>query len=99
MARIGDGWMLNIRSLEQVQSVLERLYQYLDEIGRDKASFGIDLRLNMSLVGPDGWTNFIASCKELGATHLTVNTMGCGFETPTAHLKALEQFARLAGSS
>ncbi len=99
MARIGDGWMLNIRSLEQVQSSLERLYAYLDGIGREKASFGIDLRLNMSLVGPDGWTSFIASCKDLGATHLTVNTMGCGFETPTAHLKALEQFARLAGLS
>ncbi len=99
MARIGDGWMLNIRSLEQVQSGLKRLNECLDETKRDKSSFGIDLRLNMSLVGPDGWTSFIASCKELGATHLTVNTMGCGFETPTAHLKALKQFAHLAGLS
>ena len=66
MARIGDGWMLNIRSLEQVQPKLDRLYQYLDEAGRDKASFGIDLRMNMSLVGPDGWTGFIDECKAVG---------------------------------
>ncbi len=97
MARIGDGWMLNIRSLEQVRPKLDRLSQCLEDSGRTKASFGIDLRLNMNLVGSDGWTSFINSCKQLGATHLTVNTMGCGFDHPAAHIKALDQFARQAG--
>jgi probable F420-dependent oxidoreductase len=97
MARIGDGWMLNIRSFEQVQAGLKRLDEYLDEFKRDKASFGIDLRLNMSLVEPADWTSFIDSCKSLGATHLTVNTMGCGFETPVAHINALKQFALVIG--
>jgi probable F420-dependent oxidoreductase len=99
MARLGDGWMLNIRSIEQARPKLDQLSRCLEDSGRPKTSFGIDLRLNMNLVGPDGWTSFIASCKELGATHLTVNTMSCGFVSPADHIKALEQFARLAGLS
>jgi len=97
MARLGDGWMLNIRALEQARPKLDRLYQYLEEGGRDKASFGIELRLSMSLVGPDSWTRFIEECAALGATHLMVNTMGCGYETSSAHLEALKQFAQVVG--
>jgi hypothetical protein len=35
----------------------------------------------------------------MGTTHLTVNTMGCGFETPSAHITALKKFAEMAGIS
>ena len=97
MARIGDGWMLNIRTFEQARQALDKLNQYLEEAGRDRASFGIDLRLNLSMVESDGWMNFIHSCEELGATHLTVNTMGCGYETTSAHIEALKQFAGVIG--
>ncbi len=99
MARIGDGWMVNIRSLEQVRPKLDLLNQYLDEAGRSKASFGLEPRLNMSLVGPDGWTRFIDECTAIGATYLTVNTMGCGYETTLTHINALEQFSRVVGLS
>jgi alkanesulfonate monooxygenase SsuD/methylene tetrahydromethanopterin reductase-like flavin-dependent oxidoreductase (luciferase family) len=99
MAHIGDGWMLIIRTLEQARLKLDRLYQYLEEADRDKALFGIDLCLNMNIVGPDRWTRFIDDCKALGATQLTVNTMGCGYETPSAHLEALTNFAKMAGLS
>ena len=99
MARLGDGWMLNIRTLEQVRQKIDQLYQHLEETGREKTSFGLDLRLNLSLVAPDGWTGFIDDCRALGATHLTVNSMGCGYDTPSAHLEALKQFAEVAGLS
>lgn len=94
MARLGDGWMLNIRSFELIRPALEMLRKYLLEAGRDPSTFGIDLRLNMSLVHPDEWVSYVQTCKELGATHLTVNTMGCGFSTVKAHLDALGQFAK-----
>jgi probable F420-dependent oxidoreductase len=99
MARIGDGWMVNFRTFEQARSALEKLNLYLEEAGRDKASFGIEARMNMNLIGPDGWINFIQSWEVLGATHLTVNTMGCGYETTSAHIKALDIFAKLTGLS
>jgi probable F420-dependent oxidoreductase len=94
MACLGDGWMLNIRTVEQARPMLDRLNHYLDQVGRDRTSFSLDLRLNISLVEQDQWTNHLRALEELGATHVTVNTMGCGFSTPSAHIEVLTRFAR-----
>jgi len=99
MARIGDGWILNIRTIEQAHTKLDMLNHYLEEAGRNKASFGIESRLNMNLIKPDEWLSFMRTWEELGATHLTVNTMGCGYDTTTAHIQALKQFAGIIGLS
>ena len=97
MAQLGDGWMPGTRPIEQMRLLLDKLAQYLAEAGRESASFGIDTRLNLSQVGPDGWIDFLHTWKELGATHLTVNTMGCGYETATSHVEALRRFAETIG--
>jgi probable F420-dependent oxidoreductase len=97
MARIGDGWMLNIRTLEQARPKLELLNRFLEETERDKASFGIEPRLNMNLIARDDWIEYVQTWEKLGATHLMVNTMGCGFETSAAHLEALKKFAEVIG--
>jgi len=97
MARIGDGWMLNIRIIEQARPKVDALYSYLKEAGRDKASFGLEPRLNMNLIKQDEWLSFIHTWEGLGATHLTVNTMGCGYETTAAHIEALKKFAEIIG--
>ena len=93
MAKLGDGWMPNHRTIEDARQAVEKLNQYLEEAGRDKASFGIEPRLNMSLVEPDGWTGFVQAWQGMGATHLMVNTMGIGFRTVTEHIEALRRFA------
>jgi len=99
MALLGDGWMLSSRAIEQIHPLLEKLTQYLIEAGRDKVSFGIEPRLNLSQTGPDGWNEFIQTWGNLGATHLTINTMSCGYKTTSAHIEALKRFAGLIGLS
>lgn len=99
MAQLGDGWMPNTRAMEQARPLLDKLSQYLADAKRDPSTFGIEPRLNMSLVAPDGWIDFLHAWEELGATHLTVNSMGCGFETPSAHIEALKRFAGIIGLS
>jgi probable F420-dependent oxidoreductase len=99
MALLGDGWMLSSRAIEQIHPLLEKLTQYLIEAGRDKASFGIEPRLNMSQNGPDSWNDFMRTWEKLGATHLNVNTMGCGYKTTSAHIEALKRFAGRIGLS
>jgi probable F420-dependent oxidoreductase len=99
MARLGDGWMLNIRNLEQIRPALEKLRHNLEEAGRDPSTFGIDLRLNMSLIESEAWLSYFQTYRELGATHLTVNTMGCGFTTPSTHIEALKEFSIRLGLS
>jgi hypothetical protein len=51
----------------------------------------------MSLVKPDEWLTYVQTYQDLGATHVTVNTMGCGFTTTSAHIDALKQFAQSIG--
>ena len=93
MARIGDGWMLNLRTIEQARPVLEKLFGFLDEAGRERSSFGIEPRLNMNLIPQAEWTDFIHNWEDLGATYLMVNTMGMGYDSPSKHLAALQDFA------
>jgi probable F420-dependent oxidoreductase len=97
MAKLGDGWLPSTRPIEQARLMLDNLSHYLETAGRDKSTFGIEPRLNLSQVGADGWNDFIQTWKELGATHLTVNTMGCGYETVSAHIEAITQFSTLTG--
>jgi probable F420-dependent oxidoreductase len=99
MANLGDGWILNYRTIEQARPAMDILNHYLDEAGRDKASFGVEVRLNMSLVGSEGWIDFLHTWEEFGVTHLSVNTMGCRFETTSDHIEALRRFAGMIGLS
>jgi probable F420-dependent oxidoreductase len=99
MAKLGDGWLPGTRPIEQARPMLDKLSHYLEAAGRDRSAFGIEPRLNLSQVGADGWNGFIQTWRELGATHLTVNTMGCGYETVSAHIEAIMKFSRVTGSS
>jgi len=99
MAKLGDGWILSSRTIEQTLPQLEKLTSYLAEAGRDRSSFGIEPRLNMSQIGPEGWDQFLHTWEKLGATHLNVNTMGCGYQTASAHIEAVRRFALFTGLS
>ena len=94
-AKLGDGWMPNYRTMEQAQPELEALKRYLEQNGRDPASFGLEPRLNMSVVGESDWQGVLDSWRAAGATHLSVNTMGCGCQTPDEHIQALRRFKEI----
>lgn len=93
-AVLGEGWIPNYRTVEQAQPSLDALKRYLEQEGRDPQGFGLEPRLNMSLVEQKDWQATVKSWQAAGATHLTVNTMGCGFQSPSEHLQALERFAK-----
>ena len=77
--------------LNKLRPLLDNLKGYLEEAGRDKGSFGIEPRLNMNLIGPDGWLNYMHAWEELGATHLTINTMGCGYDDSISSYQSIER--------
>ncbi len=99
IARLGDGWLPNSRTIERAKPMLEKIDQYLEKAGRDRANFGIDVRLTTSAIVEEDWEGFVKTWEGLGATHLTVNTMGCGYTKPSAHINALKQFAERFGLS
>jgi probable F420-dependent oxidoreductase len=93
LAKNGAGWMPNFRTLAEAQPTLEILDRYLAEAGRTRADIGIEPRLNYGDGNPDRWRTWLAEWQAAGATHASVNTMGCGFRTPTEHLDALRRVA------
>ena len=59
------------------------------EAGRDPASIGIEARLTLGAVPEQDWRAFADGWRELGATHLGVNTMKMGLAKPEDHAAVL----------
>ena len=93
IARLGDGWLPNHRTADELRPHLDRLHAYAADAGRDPASIGLEPRMTYGDGDPDRWHAKVAEWRGIGATHLTVNTMGLGFATPEAHLTAIRAFA------
>lgn len=92
LARKGDGWLPGYRTAEAAKESLAKLEEYLAENGRARSDIGLEPRLHYK-DGPDAWQNYLTGWQAAGATHISFNTMGAGFDTPQKHLQAVEEFA------
>jgi probable F420-dependent oxidoreductase len=96
-ARLADGWMTNHKSISEARPSLDLLERFLEESGRKREEFGIEPRLPYANGNPETWQKFIIDWQAAGATHISINTMGSGFQTPNEHLNALQRFAQEIG--
>ena len=97
VATIGDGWMPNSRTAADAQPALDKIGAYLAEAGRSWADIGIEPRLLYGDGDSDRWAAEMVAWKEGGATHLSLNTMNAGFQTPVEHISAIGKFAKAIG--
>ena len=72
-------------------ATLERMREWAGEAGRDWSTFGIDQRISIAEGGPDDWRSAAEEWRDLGATHITLATMGADFQTPDEHLDRLRE--------
>jgi probable F420-dependent oxidoreductase len=93
IARLADGWLINQRETAAGRPAIEKMRGYLEEAGRSPADFGLEARIPYGNGNPAEWRQAADEWRVLGATHLSINTMGQGFATPQAHLNALAEFA------
>ncbi len=99
IARLGDGWLPQMpdpRKAETRQAI-EQLRAYTREAGRPVEAMGIEARLSISQVSQDLWTTYADGWRELGATHLGINTMNAGLASPQAHIDALRKVKETLG--
>lgn len=75
IARLADGWMPNFEPDDFGRQMIEKLHRDCDEIGRDPAEIGIEVTVNVLGRTPDQWLEDAENWRELGATHLSANTM------------------------
>jgi probable F420-dependent oxidoreductase len=98
-ARLGDGWMPQFPPDDRARDMVERLRTYAREAGRDPAAIGIEARLDLDQThGDEGaWKRFAEGWRTLGATHLTIETMGLGLPSPDAHVEMLRRVKEALG--
>ena len=97
VARIGDGWLPQMPPNDHARAMMERLRDYLREAGRPESAVGIEARLTLTRTPEADWRQYADDWQALGATHLSVNTMGMGYHSLDQHLAALRRvYAALA---
>ena len=94
MARLGDGWLTNYSSAEEAKASLALLDRFLAEAGRSHDDFGLEARLSYGTGDPQTWQRTMQEWQAVGATHLSFNTMGSGFQQPREHIEAIRKFAQ-----
>lgn len=96
-ARLADGWFPLGRPDQQMRQTVERLRRYLQEVGRDATTFGIQAQVNAKDGDPDMWMRQTRQWQDLGATHICLNTMGAGFASLQQHLEAIRRYKEVVG--
>jgi probable F420-dependent oxidoreductase len=91
-ARLGDGWLPQGKPDERMREAVERLQSYIGEAGRDPSKVGIEARMNAREGDLDEWMRQTEGWRDLGATHISINTMGAGFKSPGEHIEAIRRY-------
>jgi probable F420-dependent oxidoreductase len=92
VGQFADGWMPvgnPLRDADRIRALHTQIAAAAQEAGRDPASIGIDPQVVFGWVEEHDWGKYGAAWRELGATHLTVTTMGLGTSSVDEHLAAL----------
>ncbi|MDD2694739.1 MAG: LLM class F420-dependent oxidoreductase [Anaerolineales bacterium] len=96
-ARLADGWLPNYKEPKDAIALLETLKRLLVENGRSPSDFGVEARLSLSSGDTEHLLALVSEWQAVGATHLSLNTMGAGLNSPSEHLEAIARFAREVG--
>jgi probable F420-dependent oxidoreductase len=89
-ARIADGYLpLRPMNNDGWQATMDKVWGWLDEFGRPRASFGIEGRLDAGKGTPDDWRKTYEMWRGFGASHLSIQT--AGLPSVAAHLDRLRE--------
>jgi alkanesulfonate monooxygenase SsuD/methylene tetrahydromethanopterin reductase-like flavin-dependent oxidoreductase (luciferase family) len=92
IASIADGWFPQFAPGPQGAETLEKLRGYIKDAGRSVEDVGIEGRINLFNTPEDAWGSTLEAWRDLGATHVTVNTMYAKLPSPQAHIDILRRF-------
>lgn len=95
--RLGDGWFPQRPPGDEMRGQVERMRGYAEAVGRTPESIGIEARLTLKDLPEAQWAKFVEDWRELGATHLCINTMGAGYQSPQEHIDALRRAKEILG--
>jgi len=97
VATIADGWFPQIRPDDNLRAALDRIRSLAVDAGRDPAAIGIQSSVSIRTGTAEDWRADIETWRDLGATHMSVNTMNAGITSPQGHIDAIRRFKEAAG--
>ena len=95
IARLADGWMPQFEPDDAGRAMLARMQGYAREYGRDPAAIGLNGRMAANPVADGGerdWTDRVQAWRDIGGTHLSIDTMRLGLPDVESHISLLERF-------
>jgi probable F420-dependent oxidoreductase len=95
--RLGDGWFPLVPPGAKLDEARALVDAAATEAGRDPSSLGLEGRVSWGDGGPTTVADHAERWRKIGATHLSVNTMGAGLGSVDAHLDALASAAEVLG--
>ena len=81
VAKIGDGWLPLGSPNEKRKNTFDQLKRYLEQNSRSMSDIGVEAMISVKNSATDIKKD-ISSWVQMGATHISVNTMNCGLEFP-----------------
>ena len=100
IAKIGDGWLPQFEGFgpdgetinEEGRALIARLGGYIRDAGRESKDVAIEGRIKLGDRTPEACAREVAAWADLGATEVTLNTMGAGLSSPKDHMDAIRRF-------
>ena len=96
-ARLADGWFPLGSLNDKMRETINRLRSYIQEAGREQNAVSIEARVSAADGSVDEWVRQTQAWRELGATHISLNTMNAGFTSVQEHLDALRRYKEAVG--
>lgn len=91
-ARMGAGWIPLMPPDDNARKTIAKFHECVRKEGRDPAEFGLDNWVSIAGLSPEQWAKQALAWKEIGGTHVCLNTMRAGLPSPQAHINAVRQF-------
>jgi probable F420-dependent oxidoreductase len=93
IGRLADGWFPQVRPGPDLEAALATIAASASDAGRDPATIGMEGRVSADPADPERLVRQADRWREVGATHLTIDTMYRGLVTVDDHLAALTDVA------
>jgi probable F420-dependent oxidoreductase len=87
--RLGDGWFPLVPPGPKLDEARALVDAAALEAGRDPSTLGLEGRVNWGDGGVTSVADHAERWRKIGASHLSVNTMGAGLDSVDAHLEVL----------
>ena len=91
IAKMADGWFPSLGLETGVGEAIATLHDYIRQEGRDICEVGIEGSVSIARLSVDECVQQVSAWRELGATHLSVNTAGAGFTSLDQHIDVLHR--------